>query len=215
MYCRDLNLLDDLRAHADAGRIWVPLKMRRAQERRLFNEGVLFVSPNQHTGEREYKITQRGRDMLEVFAPRKRYDGICPQCGERPRGDAAYCPDCARELNNEAARRHRERRETVHTDKPCAICNRRPRAVSSYGIQQSVCSECATRRNREYRARRQAERRARVEAGEVLICTRCGKRPVTVSDRHVGEVCSVCGSKSASRSRRRQQLMKQLGKGED
>lgn len=97
VYAYDLNLLAELWEHAEAGNPWVDIRVMRTRERRLFSDGLIFISLNIATGRHEYKITETGRAVLMEHANRRRprFDNICPRCEKVERANGLkYCHKC-------------------------------------------------------------------------------------------------------------------------
>lgn len=139
-----------------------------------------------------YALTRRGQMAYELFAePRGRRDGICPQCGERPRAQRsngtlfAYCMEC--KAKNALANYHLRRRY-YKTDKKCARCGKRPRRVSRGGLMYSLCEKCLREKHR----RQRKARIAKVKAGAVIRCSYPGcTEPVKVVPSTVHQYCEA------------------------
>lgn len=187
MWGKHLNMLAYLVDCEDAGYPWVELKLRPKWQQIFLNEDWLAVSIDKYTGATAYKITLRGKQLLDVFVHKRRNDGLCPRCGLRPRKRYAcgevkgYCGQCFNEI-----RRNRR------TDAPCVSCGKRPRALTKTGLQIEYCYECNREKYTEWRKKDNARRRARIEAGEVIMCPRCKERPVQVTARRVYAYCYEC-----------------------
>jgi len=141
-----------------------------------------------------YRITRRGRDAYALFAPPTapyRKDGLCPRCGDRPRGEHGYCKECARKKGCENYARNGQRRRREAVGRLCATCGKRPVRVTASGYAKSYCLDCDRRRNREQKRRSTADLLARVNAGEHVACTTCGA-PVYATDKWITCYCKDC-----------------------
>lgn len=187
MWGHHLNMLADLAESEAAGYPWVELDLRKKWQRIFLNEDWLTISIDEYTGKVAYKITLRGKRLLEVFARKLRNDGICPVCGERPRQRyasgrlGAYCTPC-----DSAARWN------TTTDEPCSKCKQRPRHKSKSGVQLDYCEPCGRAAGRQKHARLRVNRRERINRGEQIMCSACGEKPVHVTERSVYYYCIEC-----------------------
>lgn len=145
-----------------------------------------------------YTITARGQQALDAYSvpPRQyRYDGICPDCGERPvhitasGNSLGYCLECRR------ARQIRKYRETGSTLKPgglCPRCQQRPRHTYASGHTIAYCLPCRNALRADERRRKHERLLARIAAGEEVLCIRCKQRPRYHTQRQVYDYCQPC-----------------------
>lgn len=197
---RDLKLLRTLLQNEKDGYPWLEVKLYPPRERMLLNMDVITVSPHVDTGRHAYRITLRGRVLIEAYlaTPFRRNDNVCPKCGKAPLGRfpagrrKSYCDDCLREYNR--AERTRMRTQ-AHTDKPCRTCGVNPRRVTANGYQYDECDDCLKVRHK-YNHRRTMKRlMALVESGNVPLCRRCRQRPVAVYPNSVDAFCHECSAR--------------------
>lgn len=163
----------------------------------LTARGWIFDSPGLD-GIR-YKITAFGEKWLKIFQkPPRRYDGICPTCGIRPKHVNAtgyrsgWCYECERAYKNF---RYRKGMDRLNPDRLCSCCKERPLHRMSGGKLSTYCTECR-------HAMRKAEKRAqhdrdlaRIAAGEVLLCRACKKEARCYTERYVRDRCPACQKK--------------------
>jgi hypothetical protein len=158
----------------------------------------LWVSHENIAGEDCYLITREGKLALEMYSkPRdaRRFDGICPTCGERPRHvfpsgvTGGYCIVCQR--------KHGRRKVALfgHQRKPDALCPRckeRKLLWSASGRPRSHCVVCDKVLRKESRERRRVRDLALIAAGEFLPCRRCKTKPRAHTERSVSDYCVEC-----------------------
>lgn len=189
MYGNHLNMLARLVESEAAGYPWLELPLRKKAREKLLNADIITISIDPYTGKRAYKITLRGKRLLEAFQHKHRNDGLCPRCKREPRTEYksgrvdTYCAKCSREI----------RRQKV-TDQPCARCGEKPRAFTSNGLQSDYCEACGVIMRRRWRNKEMSRRRERIEAGQTVLCSRCGEKPVHVSGKVVYRYCTECKS---------------------
>lgn len=157
-----------------------------------------------------YKITGRGLRACAIYEippeeydPR-RYDGICPRCGERERGCyktgtiRAYCMPCDRAIGR------RNHRLYGSQKKPgiCPACNKRDKHITPSGDVKSYCLPCCRQKSKIYRRRKYKREREQVARGEELLCYRCHQKPRYVTGNTVQDYCIDC-TREYRMSRRR------------
>lgn len=200
-----LNALIDLREAHHRGQIWVTsVQIHWIPELYMMRRAMIFASRDPHGGPTAYRILPEGLRVLEHYETTvRRTDKICPRCSERPRAKrrtgrfADYCRTCDAIIRRERSQRKFDR----HTDEPCVSCGIRPRKVSAGGWQYTLCSECRRAYTASHYKRLQARLRARVEAGEVIMCRLCGERPVSVTKTKVNDRCGPCHNRIRRRHR--------------
>jgi len=141
-----------------------------------------------------YGLTARGERELRFYdSPRepRRWAGICPTCGERPKHVSAsgkmdgYCYECGKVYR----KRQRELgRPLVKAGRLCSMCRQRPVHVCSTGRPKTYCKECLRAVRREERARKTERRRARIAAGDPPRCYLCGE-PVYYTEHSIYDLC--------------------------
>lgn len=138
-----------------------------------------------------YRITYRGLKEMKIYElPVKeyRYDGICPECGQRPRGKWGYCQQCSREQGRREYALFGRRRSD---DAICPQCRERPLHRCSTGRIKAYCTECLRVKRREYKRRKYDRLLARIKAGEHLPCPKCGE-PRHYTKNVVYDLCTGC-----------------------
>lgn len=168
-----------------------------------------------------YSITARGLTALEVYsapAKERRYDGLCPRCGERPvhiwpsgRSDS-YCLPC---------NRVRWRRYyllgggKVMKGNLCPRCKTRTRHVTASGAIRSYCIQCLRARARAERKRRIARELALALEHGAKPCIRCGERPRYHTANTMYAYCRECyrQQQAAAAKRRRRSKWENILKG--
>lgn len=193
---RMMAVLQTLRDAKKADWPFIPLPgVHKRTLRSLIARDWIFESPGLD-GVR-YTITERGARALKVYEPVvKRGDGLCPQCGERPRHvfrtgrNCGYCLPCHRE---------NERRERAlglskgRVDRPCSRCKKRPRHRNPGGSYSTYCTRCnATLKRQGRRKRRKALLRAIQNGASVPPCQQCKLRPRAVRPGSVDDLCAEC-----------------------
>ena len=157
-----------------------------------------------------YKVTGRGRKAYAVFSTpteMRRWDGICPRCGLRPKAVTAnghklgYCEACASEAKK---RNYQLRGDGWHHDaeRLCPDCGLRPVHVTANGHVHPYCRECKNRRSRQEHRLRNERKRQRIQAGEHIGCVTCGA-PVYYSENWVYDYCQEHYRQMQQKSRRR------------
>lgn len=108
-----------------------------------------------------YRMTRRGQRAYQAYSVRThRTDGLCPQCGERPRAVSRtgrthrYCAACH---STNAKQRYAEHGLEYAPDSPCARCKQAPRHISKNGSKSAYCRACLGVRRQEKRERLTAE----------------------------------------------------------
>jgi len=169
---------------------WQALDLHRNTVSTLLRYDWVQEAPG--PGGMAYRITKRGRDAHALFASpvgNRRWDGMCPMCGERPKHNSwGYCQPCAQSRNKRNYLQNGEAWRRAGAGKLCPECGKRPRHVTGSGSVRPYCTECARRRNKLERQRRVANLLARVQAGEYVPCCRCDQ-PVYHSANSVYDYC--------------------------
>ena len=188
-----MDVLDYLRRAKQDGWPFVPVEdIDPRTLRALFNRDWIFESTGPD-GSR-YCITERGERAYKVYEqPTRRNDDICPTCGIRPRHVSqsgrkdGYCLECGNESKRKA---YRLKRPGKNPQSMCPRCHKRPRHVYASGRACTYCLHCKNLRSRHGKKRWHKEKLKRVQAGEVLICTRPGcTRPRHVTPSCVYDLC--------------------------
>lgn len=162
-----------------------------------------------------YKITGRGAEALHVYQepPRRRLDGICPHCNERPRvGNLGYCLECHRDIQNEY---YRTNGRTIDPDTAipiCPRCKKRPRHVYPSGHIIAYCSHCRKVLRRKERRRKHKRRLALILNGTPPICLVPGcTEPVHHSGRTTYDYCQHHYQEQQARCRIRRNYERVFG----
>lgn len=193
---RMLLLLQDMRAAREAGWPWVafnggvhPRTLRTLLDRE-------WITRSHGLDGARYKITTGGLRALELFErPPRRFDGICPSCGVRPRAVSAggkelpYCREC---LNQSHRRQYALKGHQFAPDSLCPKCGVRPRLTFASGKRHVYCRECRNAQRADERRRQDELDRARIERGEPPLCCRCHKRPRAYTDKTIYDYCEEC-----------------------
>lgn len=229
MYGRNLLFLAELEQSMKDGYPWVTIPepecwrgrgSRTKRERTLVNYDLIVISPDPYTGERAYKITKRGIDLLKAYRRRsRRNDDLCPRCNERPRHvsangrKAGYCRECKNETHAEIIERQRHKPH----NQPCANCGSAPRAISNTGRVFQYCRECLRVMGKHYREKNERERLERIKRGEMILCTRCGKHPAAVRKNGAKHYCGECIREIDRKCKRNRKLrrLRRLMRGSD
>jgi hypothetical protein len=146
-------------------------------------------------GKTLYQITGRGEKAHGVFAkPGRRFDGICPECGERPKAIGKngykypYCLPCEHQL--------KARRRQLFGDEGkirlCPDCGLRVVKRSSTGTFRSWCAPCEKKRRKEERRRRNQRYLALIKRGDPPMCRRCKEQPRHLVGEWVSDYCYQC-----------------------
>lgn len=189
---RMMAVLLTLRAadEADSPFILLPGIHKRTLEA-LFERDWIFASPGLD-GTR-YKITGRGLKALKVYEPViKRHDGLCPDCGERPKHITrngrveGYCKIC---LGKSSRRKYR-----LHIGKNpnalCPRCKKRTRARLPGGNVTTYCAKCNKVLKRRAKRKQIKTRLQRVLAGEFIKCRLEGcEQPVHHTEKSAYDMC--------------------------
>lgn len=160
----------------------------------LLSRGWITISPGLDGA--RYSITSEGERAHRHFAKApRRFDGICPTCGVRPKMVSAsgttygYCKECEQKYRKF---RNDKNLNRINPDRLCSCCHQRPLHRYSGGRLSTYCTECR-------HAQRKAEKRAqhdrdleRIRNGEVLLCRACKKEPRAYTERYVRDRCPAC-----------------------
>lgn len=158
----------------------------------LFEYDLIDIS---RTGDDvRYKITDRGERTRKAYeTPTRRSDGMCPDCGIRPRAVSksgkryGYCTKCRNKYNRNFFKFHRVR---PNADKLCAHCGKKPRAISRSGYVYPYCRNCWNSRSRKRKVKLRTAQVRQAQRGVILICTVPGcTNPRHVSKSTVREYC--------------------------
>lgn len=143
-----------------------------------------------------YSITVAGLKALSIFEqPPRRFDGICPACGIRPKQTKpngriyGYCVECEREHKRKQYHLGRYR---MNPDALCCQCHERPRHRTANGKVSAYCTQCRHARRAQERQRMHELNLERIRRGEVLLCRRCKERPRRYTDKYVHDYCREC-----------------------
>lgn len=143
-----------------------------------------------------YRITGRGLKALKAYEqPPRRYDGICPVCGVRPKKvypggrQYGYCDECEREHKR---RMWKMKGKQLDRTAPCSDCGIRPRHIYPSGAIIIYCYECRQSRRAEERRRKHARLLERIRSGEVILCIRCHAAPRYHTTNTVYDYCYDC-----------------------
>ena len=194
MTVQKMIVLMFLRDSADAG---YPFAIVEAQSRTIQTLMVadLIVRSPGLDGER-YKITGRGRKTLEVYLQplKRRSDGICPRCGERPLGvyksgnRTAYCKPCQAERSAERyAEKGYEKNPGI-----CPTCGVREKHITSTGNVRSYCQPCRRKYAKKERRRRQKRLNWKIDIGLPVLCIKCKERQRVRHGKTVYDYCHEC-----------------------
>lgn len=154
-----------------------------------------------------YTITDRGEQALAVYEqPRRRSDGMCPNCGVRPvhftvNGNrTGYCLECDRARSRGYKR--------LNVKKPCPRCGGQRHQFPG-GSYASYCEECNRELKRQGKQRRRLEQVERAKAGgPVPLCICCHERPRAVHPRGISDFCPECEAEYHSKYRLRKALQR-------
>lgn len=134
-------------------------------------------------------ITARGVKALNTYYTphRERGGDLCYRCGCRPRMPGfSYCRQCQAGYNK-STYRMRKANGISPRNMTCPRCGQRQRHIYTSGRVAVYCVECG----RAYTAEKNARLLARLEAGELSGCVRCGQ-PRYVNNGHVYSYCRSC-----------------------
>lgn len=139
-----------------------------------------------------YALTGRGEKALRVYsAPGKRLDGLCPTCGERPRGQyasgrrKAYCDECTRISGH---KQFTLKGNQLKAETPCSRCHKRARLAFPSGKRSTYCAHCRKVLRRREKRRMHKRKLALIAAGTPPICLKCDQ-PVMHTDKVVYDYC--------------------------
>lgn len=163
----------------------------------LTEKGWVWFSPG--LDGTKYYISVHGERALRIFEKPtgKRYDGICPDCGIRPKHisssgrKSGYCLECGNRLGRR--KYHHGVPKGSSDNGNCPRCNKRPRHVLPGGKQTTYCDYCTRvlkRRNKRKNKQRLIEKARRGE----LMCIRCKKNPRHFTEKSVYDYCFSCWS---------------------
>lgn len=164
----------------------------------LLKRDWMVGSGAKHAGFSHYQITSRGLKVYQqasVPIAKRNRDGTCPSCGSAQRGyyetgrRKAYCDACERSINRRAYALFGNQK---NVETLCPGCGERPRHQSASGRINTYCLTCKRRRHRDYKRRKHVEIRERVENGEVILCRKCKKKPIYITENSVYDVCYDC-----------------------
>lgn len=126
----------------------------------------------------KYIITLRGERALTVYEkPTRRFDKICPTCNVRPKHvneqgyEYGYCLECYREHGR---KQFALKGWQADPGKPCSRCKKRKRHTFPSGKTIAYCAHCRKVKRRQEKKRKHARLLARIAAGELLPCPKCG-----------------------------------------
>lgn len=156
--------------------------------------GWVFESPG--LDGLRYTITGAGEKALKVYTPaERRGDGICPDCGIRPKHVSkggrkyGYCQVCERKYKRNQVRLRGGK--LLRSDHLCARCKKRPHVVNAKGKAISCyCRHCKNVLGRRAHKKARALLLERVRAGEFIPCSVKGcNEPRYVTANSVQEKC--------------------------
>lgn len=188
MSALSMNVLSYLLEAKAQGWPFVPLPDVHARTLKALFETDLIDVSHGDDGTR-YKITVRGERTRQAYlTPVQRRDGLCPDCGLRPRRVTesgrveGYCLTCASKSKRRA---YKLKRPSHNPDSPCSRCHKRKRHVSSGGHVLAFCLHCKNLLNRKRKKRDNKRDVQRARTGEVRLCS----RPGCTRQRHVTASC--------------------------
>lgn len=153
----------DAAQDGDVGHYFIALDVPGTVDRRTISAMIRrdWIIASRGLDGVRYKITGRGAKALKVYSRRlRRLDGICPECGERPKRVRAsgvldsYCLECGRAINN---RKRRRIARSLRPGRVCSCCKKRPPHRYPGGLYSSYCCDCESRLARERRLRRKQQ----------------------------------------------------------
>jgi len=158
----------------------------------LIERGWIYSDPGRDGW--RYRITALGLKALKVYEPQlKRYDGICPECGDHPkhvtRGGRVegYCAAC---LLKQGRRKYALRIESKRPDTLCPRCHKRTRSRLPNGRVRTYCEPCTRRLKHRDKKRQLRSRLERVLAGEFIKCRQPGcEQPIHHTENSSYDFC--------------------------
>lgn len=164
--------------------------------RTLVKREWIFVSPKHELDEARYKITDLGQRVLTVYLrPVQRTDGICPDCGEKPKHVGktgyvyGYCIDCNRKKGR---RSYQLKGNQLNPEGLCARCKKRPRYQYPSGFVIPYCEKCRSIRRKRERKQKHKNRLKRIRQGELILCIRCKAKPIYHTKKTTYDYCHDC-----------------------
>jgi hypothetical protein len=158
-----------------------------------------------------YAITGRGEKAYGVFAkPARRFDGICPDCGERPKAitksgkSIGYCRECKKARDNSKQGMYPDRLRL------CPTCGLRVVRRTSTGTLRSWCGPCEKKWRKKERRRRNRRLLARIRKGNPPLCYKCKERPRYVMSKWVSDYCYECNREYHNEYYRRRRSRRNL-----
>lgn len=189
------EVMHHLLATKQAGYFFVPLHDVHHRTIHALVERDWIVSTKD--GQR-HQITGRGEKAYRVYSnsnhDTRRFDGLCPDCGERPKietpsgRDYGYCEQCLRK------RRRRQRVDLTqrYKDRTCPRCGTRQRHITKSGNVRPYCKPCRREHSKDYRKRYNAELLERIQNGYIKYCSSCHTEPVRITGNTVHDYCEDC-----------------------
>ncbi len=183
---------------ANDGNLFDPLDGVHGRTIRALMARDWIVESEGVDGDILYKMTGRGEMALKMYntpLESRRYDGLCPICGQRPKAYTrngncyGYCQECDRE------KRKRQRRLFGNQKDPNSICPRcgeRKVHVPASGNVRSLCQPCRRKDQKVARKRQTRRKLERIAQGEVLLCIRCKAAPRYHTANTVFDYCHSC-----------------------
>ncbi len=145
-----------------------------------------------------YHMTRRGALAFRMYRTpleSRRYDGICPICGVRPKAYTrnGNCYGYCRECDREKRRRQRELfGQQKNPNRICPRCGERKVHVTASGNVRSLCQPCRRKDQKVARKRQTRRKLERIAQGEVLLCIRCKAAPRYHTVNTVSDYCHSC-----------------------
>lgn len=143
-----------------------------------------------------YRITETGKRALEIYVPTlRRYDGMCPDCGVRPKPltksgrCAPYCSECQKV---HTARKYAFKGKQVRPDSLCPRCEKRPRHVHPGGSIATYCTHCLPITKRRAKRRKRKQQLEFVKRGGFIKCRiKDCENPVHHTDASIYQECEM------------------------
>lgn len=180
---------------ARQGNPFIPLEGYHARTLRTLCERDWMIESPGLDGIR-YRITGRGLKALSVYEqPSHRFDGICPQCGVRPKMtyssgvQAGYYQECIQMRQNRA---YTVKGNQLNPDGMCAKCGKRQRHTYPSGHTIAYCAKCRQKMRKQERKRKHKRLLKRIKQGEFIPCIRCGEEPRYHNSKTVYDYCHAC-----------------------
>lgn len=198
-----LDVLKRLRASKEAGYPFISLDDVHSLTLRSLQNRDWIVRSLGVKGECAnvvYSITGRGVKACAIYEippeeyDQRRWDNICCRCGKNERGIYAsgsrkpYCDACLKDIE----RRTRTLFGYQTKEGPCPMCGTRQKHVTKSGRVRPYCKPCRRKRSKQYRQEKYKREYAQVQAGELLLCYRCHKRPRWLTGRTLQDYCYEC-----------------------